>query len=150
MFSFLDISHPLRCSIMLSIVTNIDFSSFSPFGLSFLCSTAVNVLADYNRYLMILRLCSFSFWFSFLLLYTQRGMYIFWFSFLLMVLVFCSCLELIWFTGVFSVVVFCQKSSLLLEKNFTKQFIIHNFWTLVSVEILLYIVAGKLFFLCHY
>ena len=150
MFSFLDISHPLRCSIMLSIVTNIDFSFFSPFGFSFLCSTAVNVLADYNLYLMILQLCSFSFWFSFLLLYTQRGMYIFWFSFLLMVLVFCSCLELIWFMGVFSVVVFCQKTSLLLERKFTKEFIIHNFWTLVSAETLLYIVAGKLFFLCHY
>ena len=58
-FKFLNISHPLRCFIILSPMTNIDFLFFSPFGLSFLWSPAKIVFVSYNYYLKILRLpCS--------------------------------------------------------------------------------------------
>ena len=45
-FNILDISHPLRCFTILFPMTNIDFSFFSPFGLSILWSPAVIVFCE--------------------------------------------------------------------------------------------------------
>ena len=97
-FNFLNISHPLWCFAILSPMTNIDFSFFFPFGLSFLWSPAVIVFCGLQLLSNDLTIATFfltfldvsssclSFWLSFSLLQKHPEVFLFWLSLLSMVL----------------------------------------------------------------
>ena len=161
--------------IILSPMTNVNFPFLSTFGLSFLCSSAAIVFGGllwrlYNDLAIAMSLLAFldissscfSFWFPFSSLWAYLGAFVFWF-FLLSILELGSCLELLWFSEVFSVAFFCGKNTFLENVSFREFVILSLAWTcpcrnyfwscsweiFLSAEILLDLVAGKLFFWCY-